>query len=110
VTSSDLELVLDASASLGECPLWDDREGVLWWVDVPEGRLHRLDPGTGTDAGIDVGQPIGAVGLRAAGGLVLALRDGFATARSATPEASRPPNSAATPLPRATAIAARARA
>jgi sugar lactone lactonase YvrE len=69
--------VLDARAVLGECPLWDDREGVLWWVDVSQGRLHRLDPATGADARVDVGQPIGAVGLRAAGGLVLALRDGF---------------------------------
>jgi sugar lactone lactonase YvrE len=70
--------VLDAGASLGECPLWDDRRNVLWWVDVHAGRLHRLDPVTGVDTGIDVGQPVGSVGLRAAGGLVLALRDGFA--------------------------------
>jgi sugar lactone lactonase YvrE len=69
--------VLDAGASLGEGPLWDDRDGVLWWVDVPAGGLHRLDPATGVDEGIEIGQPLGAVGLRAAGGLVLALRDGF---------------------------------
>jgi sugar lactone lactonase YvrE len=75
---TQLELVLDAGASLGEGPLWDDRDGVLWWVDVPAGRLHRLDPATGADEVIDVGQPLGAVGLRAVGGLVLAVRDGFA--------------------------------
>jgi sugar lactone lactonase YvrE len=70
--------VLDARATLGEGPLWDDRDGVLWWVDVPAGRLHRLHPASGRDEGIEIGQPVGAVGLRAAGGLVLAVRDGFA--------------------------------
>jgi sugar lactone lactonase YvrE len=73
-----VELVLDTRAELGEGPVWDDRTGVLAWVDILVGHVHRYDPATGADAVTDVGQPVGAVGLREHGGLVLAVRDGFA--------------------------------
>jgi sugar lactone lactonase YvrE len=29
-----VERVLDSADRLGECPLWDERERVLWWVDI----------------------------------------------------------------------------
>lgn len=32
---------------LGESPLWDERAGCLWWVDVTESAIRRLDSGTG---------------------------------------------------------------
>ena len=76
--SASVELVLDTRAELGEGPVWDDRTGVLVWVDILVGHVHRYDPTTGVDAVNDVGQPVGAVGLREHGGLVLAVRDGFA--------------------------------
>jgi sugar lactone lactonase YvrE len=72
------ELVSDARAHLGEGPLWDARTGELLWVDILAGVVHRLDPVTGVDRAFEVGRPVGAVGLRAAGGYVLALQDGFA--------------------------------
>lgn len=71
------ELLLDARAELGEGPVWDPEGACLWWVDIDRGRIHRTDPVTREDRDIDVGQPVGAVGLRAAGGLVAAVRDGF---------------------------------
>jgi sugar lactone lactonase YvrE len=37
-----------------------------------------FDPKTGQDRSVDVGQPVGVAALRERGGLVLALRDGFA--------------------------------
>ena len=72
------ELVLDARAGLGEGPLWDPRSSELLWVDIMAGLVHRFDPATGADTMVDVGQPVGAVVLRAAGGYALAVRDGFA--------------------------------
>ena len=72
------ELVLDARALIGECPLWDPRQGVLWWVDIPAGLVHQFEPDTGVDTAIEVGQDVGAVALRSDSGLVMALRTGFA--------------------------------
>jgi sugar lactone lactonase YvrE len=77
--SPAVELVVDAQAALGEGPVWDDRAGTLWWVDIPGEAVHGTDPTSGRDEVFFVGQPVGALGLRAVGGLVLALRDGFAT-------------------------------
>ena len=72
------DLVLDARADLGEGPLWDVRTGELLWVDVMAGFVHRFDPESGIDRAFDVRQPVSAIVPRAAGGHVLALRDGFA--------------------------------
>ena len=74
----DVELVEDAHADLGEGPVWDPRTGELIWVDIMAGIVHRLDPGTGADRLLEVGQPVGAACPRAAGGYVLGLRDGIA--------------------------------
>jgi sugar lactone lactonase YvrE len=72
----EAEVVLDAHASVGEGPTWDERTGTLVWVDIMGGAVHVYDPATGQDRVIEVGQPVGAAVLREAGGLVLALRDG----------------------------------
>jgi sugar lactone lactonase YvrE len=73
-----LELVLDAHAIVGEGPVWSVAEQALYWVDVMANLVHRYDPQSKRDETFDVGQPVGALALREAGGLVLALRDGFA--------------------------------
>ena len=74
----DVELVQDARADLGEGPVWDPRTGELIWVDIMAGLVHRLDPRTGADRPLEVGQPVGAACPRAAGGYVVGLRDGIA--------------------------------
>jgi len=71
------ELVVNAAAGLGEGPVWDADGGVLWWVDIVGETVHRTDPRTGEDEILPVGRMIGAVALRASGGLVAAVRDGF---------------------------------
>jgi sugar lactone lactonase YvrE len=72
-----VEPVGDVRAQLGEGPVWDDRESVLWWLDIPGEALHRFDPATGIDTAQDLGQQTGALVPRATGGLVLATPDGF---------------------------------
>ncbi len=64
------------AAALGEGPCWDAASGTLYWIDVPVGQVHALDAG-GQHRSWAAGQPVGAVALRAAGGLVLAAADGF---------------------------------
>jgi sugar lactone lactonase YvrE len=77
-TALDVEVVLNAHAKVGEGPVWDDRTNTLVWVDIMGHAVHVYDPASGQDKQIDVGQPVGAAALRDQGGLVLALRDGFA--------------------------------
>ncbi len=64
-------------STLGEGPVWDAADQALYWVDIPESRVHRI-AADGSLTSWDVGQPVGAVVPRASGGLVAAVRDGFA--------------------------------
>ncbi len=73
-----VDVAWDAAADLGEGPVWDARSGELIWLDVTRHLIHRLETSTQRRRTASVGQEIGAVGLRASGGLVGALRDGFA--------------------------------
>ena len=73
-----VDLVDDAHARLGEGPVWSRDEAVLYWVDIDLGRVHRFDPALGDDEHVDVGEPVGAVAPRRDGGLLLALKSGFA--------------------------------
>jgi sugar lactone lactonase YvrE len=72
------ELLVDAKAVLGEGPVWDHREGVLWWPDIYARQLHRYDPATDTDRVVDTEREVGALVPRAGGGMLLAMRGGFA--------------------------------
>ncbi|WP_344578350.1 SMP-30/gluconolactonase/LRE family protein [Nonomuraea roseoviolacea] len=78
---SEPEIVAVPPSRLGEGPRWDGRTGTLLWVDIPRGLVRRLDPADGSHAVLGVGQPVGAAVPRAAGGLALAVRDGFALLR-----------------------------
>ena len=75
---NEVELVVDAHAVVGEGPIWDGENKVLYWVDIMGNRLHVYDPATGADVEHDVGQPVGTVVRRASGGLMLAMHHGFA--------------------------------
>jgi len=73
-----VERVLKIGNRLGEGPLWSVDEGVLYWVDIEGNRLYRFLPADGTLESFDTGLPVGALGLRASGGLVVATKNGFA--------------------------------
>ncbi|MGH3715776.1 MAG: SMP-30/gluconolactonase/LRE family protein [Micromonosporaceae bacterium] len=69
------EVVVDACARLGEGPIWDDRDGVLYWVDVLGRAVHVHDPQGEPDRTIDIGAHVSAIGLRESGGLLIAVVD-----------------------------------
>ena len=72
-----VELVLDARAELGEAPCWDADAGVVIWVDITAGVVHRTDPATGADETIDVGRSVGSAVPTTDGRLAIATDDGF---------------------------------
>lgn len=72
------ELLLDAKAELAEGPCWLAERSRLVWVDIVTGRVHLLDPTTGADQAVEVGQAVGAAVPAGGSRLALAIRDGFA--------------------------------
>jgi sugar lactone lactonase YvrE len=69
--------LLEHRCELAEGPVWDAEQDALWWVDIPAGHVHRHALGSSDLTTLEVGTPAGAVALRAAGGLVAAVADGF---------------------------------
>jgi sugar lactone lactonase YvrE len=74
---SDVNLVVDCQCTLGEGPMWVGGEQALYWVDIMGNAFHRWEPASGAQTRYDIGQPVGTVVPRAAGGMVLALKDGL---------------------------------
>ena len=78
--SVSVEVFADLHADVGEAPHWDERTKTLLSVDLTSGVVFRYDQ-SGVELGsFCVGQEVGAVVPRRSGGLVLAVRDGIATA------------------------------
>ena len=72
------ELEYESQSLLGEGPVWDHRARRLIWVDIEGFEVHFYDPVTRDHGVINVGQFVGSLAVRKQGGLVLALKSGFA--------------------------------
>jgi sugar lactone lactonase YvrE len=72
-----VEAVVNDRAILGESPIWSPAEYALYWVDIKRQTVYRLWTTTGRREQWNVGSDVGSIGLRAAGGLVLAMRSGL---------------------------------
>ena len=96
----DITCVAPVGCVLGEGPVWDGAAGRLYWVDIKNPAVHALEPATGALRRWPMPAPIGTIGLRARGGLVAALKSGFAfvdldsgiVTPIIDPEADRPGN------------------
>ena len=97
----DFECVVDAKAALGEGPLWDPRDQVLWWLDIKGHAIHCFDPATGKDRHVDRRRRTSAaLAVRERGGLssrcaadcISSIRGPAASTPSVDPEADRPEN------------------
>ena len=77
MTGPRITCVVDARAEVGEGPVWDPVDAVLWWTDIRGKRVHRFDPRDGSDAVFELPIRVGCLALRAGGGLVLAAEHGF---------------------------------
>ena len=76
---TDVECVDPAGAILGEGPIWDEVEGVVYWVDIKGPAIHRFNPGTGEAARWPVAEEIGCIARRRdKPGFVAGLKTGFA--------------------------------
>jgi sugar lactone lactonase YvrE len=81
----DIEPLGSFRAALGECPIWDMENQLLWFMDCRAGLIHQIDPATGrTVATSEVPAPAGSFALNADGRLVVALRQVIALYDPAT--------------------------
>jgi L-arabinonolactonase len=81
---SKVETVLESRNRLGEGPVWSAAEQALFWVDIVASAIHRFKPASGEHRTWPVPEHVGSIALRERGGLVLALKSGFATFDPAT--------------------------
>lgn len=72
-----VELVFDAQAELGEGPSWDDKNQLLYWVDILSKKVCIYNPKTEENREIHLEQMASAVVPRESGGLVLGMENGF---------------------------------
>ena len=76
--TDSIEIVVPAGANHGEGALWHAEKQLFYWVDINIGKVYIYDPATRTNRTIDVGQAVGTVVARRSGGLMLAVKHGFA--------------------------------
>ncbi len=74
---ADIERVLSLNNFLGEGPIWNSQEHALYWVDLTPGILHRWQPVNAKLETFELSMSIGCLGLRKAGGLIMATKRGY---------------------------------
>lgn len=67
-----VECVQEANASLGEGPLWDEREQALYWADLERPAIYRFEPGRGQTGVWPMPRPLGCLALTRSGRLAFA--------------------------------------
>lgn len=73
-----LSLALDAKAQIAEGPFWDQKEQLLYWVDILEKKINIYDPALGKNKHIQLDKMIGAlIPTNEQGKLLAALTDGL---------------------------------
>ena len=56
---SAIKMLCNAHCALGENPLWNERDGCLYWTDITGGEVHRFHLENGRHEVIYTGSPVG---------------------------------------------------
>ena len=86
---ADIRCEWEADAMLGEGPTWVEGENAIYWLDIMNKRVHRLQLESGDKKTWQFDFEVTSLAEREQGGFVCTLRDGFAfiDLESATTEA-----------------------
>jgi xylono-1,5-lactonase len=74
---SEPQPVCEIGAELGEGPVWDPREGALWFVDIKNQTVHRYDPEAREHRTWDAPEYVCFLFRAASGGFVAGLKSGL---------------------------------
>src|SRR5260370_34653295 len=77
-TGAEVECVLKTKAVIGEGPVWSTQEQRLYWVDIPEKKVHVFDPADGSNQTFVLPDLVTSATPRKTGGLVLSMRKSVA--------------------------------
>ncbi len=72
-----IETIVDTGDLCGECPVWDEETGTLYWVDCVGRRFYRYTPETGQHDILNDGLEINGFRLNRPGGFVIANSGGI---------------------------------
>jgi len=95
-----VELIARSADELGECPLWNEQEGRLYWVDCRAPAIKRMKIDNGALEVLPLPETVGSIAFRARGGMLAATKSGIhffdpgsrAFTLAACPEPQRPDN------------------
>ncbi|XP_073209548.1 regucalcin-like isoform X2 [Lepidochelys kempii] len=78
MSSIKIESVVKEKNRMGECPVWEERENALVYVDINSQKVCRWNSVTNEVHSVSVDARVGSVALRKCGGYVIALGTRFA--------------------------------
>lgn len=74
-----MQILQTRQHQLGEGILWHPTEKRPYWIDIYAGTVYRQDPASGhIEQLLALDVPLGAIGFRESGGLIMATQEGFA--------------------------------
>ena len=74
---NEVERLVDSGTLLGECPVWDVKENVLYWIDIDGHKINCYDPSSCNNETRKLPFKAGSLAIRKQGGLLLAMSNGF---------------------------------
>ncbi len=77
-TMKSIEVVCAHKSELGEGPIWDEKRGLICWVDILSGHVHEWSVENKKLRTLEIGQMIGAMAVASSVNYVAALHHGFA--------------------------------
>lgn len=72
---AEIDCFSQDKAALGECPLWDQHAGAVWWLDCRHGLIHKQNVRTGCHVQFELPAPIGSMAFNFDGRLVVSLKE-----------------------------------
>jgi L-arabinonolactonase len=82
--TASIEVIANDGALVAESPTWSASERALYWLDGRSDAIYRIDIASGARSSWTTPAKVNALGLRAAGGLIVAMKSGIATLDTGT--------------------------